>query len=181
VDDRWATAGSANLNSRGMSHDAELNVAVLDDDFARGLRQSLWAEHLGLRDNAHAGWPAPAALPVPPMPDAAQTCAPLRLALEVEAMPPVEAGTPRAAHAELEAAAEALREPAAGIQYLARRAEENLARLKRGEPLQGQLLPYLTDGDGERHGLAVNRELGYLDPLRAVRYGVIAPHPGKYT
>ena len=181
VDDRWATAGSANLNSRGMSHDAELNVAVLDDDFARGLRQSLWAEHLGLRDQAHAGWPAPAALPVPAALEVAQACAPLRLALAVEAMPPVGAGTPGAAGAELEAAAEALRDPAAGIQYLARRADANLERLKGGEPLQGQLLPYLTCADGERHGLTVNRELGYLDPLRAMRYGVIAPHPGKYT
>ena len=181
VDDRWATAGSANLNSRGMSHDAELNVAVLDDDFARGLRQSLWAEHLGLRDQAHAGWPAPAALPVPAALEVAQACAPLRLALAVEAMAPVGAGTPGAAGAELEAAAEALRDPAAGIQYLARRADANLERLKGGEPLQGQLLPYLTCADGERHGLTVNRELGYLDPLRAMRYGVIAPHPGKYT
>lgn len=187
VDDRWATAGSANLNSRGMSHDAELNVAVLDGDFARGLRQSLWAEHLGLRDHAHAGWPAPAALPVPASLEVAQTCAPLRLALAVEAlealeaMPPGGASTSGAAHTEMEAAAQALRDPAAGIQYLARRADENLERLKRGEPLQGQLLPYLTSADGERHELAVSRELGYLDPLRAARYGVIAPHPGKYT
>jgi len=181
VDDRWATAGSANLNSRGMSHDAELNVAVLDDDFARGLRQSLWAEHLGLRDDTHAGWPAPAALPIPAALDVAQTCAPLRLALPVEAMPPPPADTSGAAHAEMRAAADALRDPAAGIQYLARRAEENIERLKRGEPLQGQLLPYLTCPDGERYGLPVSREMGYLDPLRALRYGVIAPHPRKYT
>jgi phosphatidylserine/phosphatidylglycerophosphate/cardiolipin synthase-like enzyme len=65
VDDRWATVGSANLNSRSMSHDAELNLAVLDQAFARGLRLSLWAEHLGLLDQAQTGWPAPATLPLP--------------------------------------------------------------------------------------------------------------------
>ncbi|HLJ82439.1 MAG TPA: phospholipase D family protein, partial [Ktedonobacterales bacterium] len=48
VDDTWATVGSANLNSRGMSHDAELNISVVDGDFARSLRHALWAEHLGL-------------------------------------------------------------------------------------------------------------------------------------
>ena len=36
VDDRWATIGSANLNSRGMSHDVEFNVAALDANFPAG-------------------------------------------------------------------------------------------------------------------------------------------------
>jgi phosphatidylserine/phosphatidylglycerophosphate/cardiolipin synthase-like enzyme len=46
VDDAWWTLGSANLNSRGMFSDAELNVAVLDGDGARALRTQLWTEHL---------------------------------------------------------------------------------------------------------------------------------------
>jgi phosphatidylserine/phosphatidylglycerophosphate/cardiolipin synthase-like enzyme len=46
VDDLWWTVGSANLNSRGMASDAELNVAVLDAAGARELRTVLWAEHL---------------------------------------------------------------------------------------------------------------------------------------
>jgi phosphatidylserine/phosphatidylglycerophosphate/cardiolipin synthase-like enzyme len=45
VDDLWWTAGSANLNSRGMRSDAELNVAVLDPATARQLRLILWREH----------------------------------------------------------------------------------------------------------------------------------------
>jgi phosphatidylserine/phosphatidylglycerophosphate/cardiolipin synthase-like enzyme len=47
VDDEWWTAGSANLNSRGMRSDAEINVAVLDGAAARRLRLALWSEHLG--------------------------------------------------------------------------------------------------------------------------------------
>jgi len=46
VDDAWWTLGSANLNSRGMFSDAELNVAVLDGESARALRTQLWTEHL---------------------------------------------------------------------------------------------------------------------------------------
>ncbi len=46
VDDEWWTAGSANLNSRGLRSDAEINVAVLDAVQARQLRLALWNEHL---------------------------------------------------------------------------------------------------------------------------------------
>lgn len=46
VDDAFWTAGSANLNSRGMHSDAELNVAVLDGATARDLRTTLWTEHI---------------------------------------------------------------------------------------------------------------------------------------
>jgi phosphatidylserine/phosphatidylglycerophosphate/cardiolipin synthase-like enzyme len=65
IDDVWATVGSDNLNRRSWTHDSELSCAVIDgelDDripvdpgglgdgsrkFARELRLSLWAEHLG--------------------------------------------------------------------------------------------------------------------------------------
>ncbi len=46
VDDEWWTIGSANLNSRGMHSDAEINVAAYDPEGARGLRIALWTEHL---------------------------------------------------------------------------------------------------------------------------------------
>jgi len=46
VDDLWWTVGSANLNSRGMRSDAEINVSVFDPASARLLRHRLWAEHL---------------------------------------------------------------------------------------------------------------------------------------
>lgn len=60
VDDEWWTAGSANLNSRGMRTDAEINVASLDPATARALRLGLWAEHLRLTDanRAHLTDPA---------------------------------------------------------------------------------------------------------------------------
>jgi phosphatidylserine/phosphatidylglycerophosphate/cardiolipin synthase-like enzyme len=47
VDDVWWTAGSANLNSRGMRTDAEINLSVADAAGARSLRALLWTEHLG--------------------------------------------------------------------------------------------------------------------------------------
>lgn len=50
VDDHFWTCGSANLNSRGMHSDAEINVGVLDDVTARTLRMRLWAEHLRRTD-----------------------------------------------------------------------------------------------------------------------------------
>ena len=50
VDDHWMTIGSDNLNLRSWTHDSELTCAVVDPDeeLARSLRTSLWAEHLGL-------------------------------------------------------------------------------------------------------------------------------------
>jgi phosphatidylserine/phosphatidylglycerophosphate/cardiolipin synthase-like enzyme len=47
VDDTWATAGSANLNGRGLATDSELNVSMTDPRVIRELRLRLWAEHLG--------------------------------------------------------------------------------------------------------------------------------------
>ncbi|HEV3187231.1 MAG TPA: phospholipase D family protein [Acidimicrobiales bacterium] len=65
IDDVWATVGSDNLNRRSWTHDSELSCAVIDSElddrlpldpgglgdgsrkFARELRLTLWAEHLG--------------------------------------------------------------------------------------------------------------------------------------
>jgi phosphatidylserine/phosphatidylglycerophosphate/cardiolipin synthase-like enzyme len=65
IDDVWAAVGSDNLNRRSWTHDSELSCAVIDSElddripldpgglgdgsrkFARALRLSLWAEHLG--------------------------------------------------------------------------------------------------------------------------------------
>jgi phosphatidylserine/phosphatidylglycerophosphate/cardiolipin synthase-like enzyme len=46
IDDQWWTAGSANLNSRGLHSDAEINISVLDAVTAHDLRLRLWSEHL---------------------------------------------------------------------------------------------------------------------------------------
>ena len=55
IDDIWAIIGSANINRRCMTHDSEIDIAVIDGKiengrrkFARNLRKSLWAEHLGV-------------------------------------------------------------------------------------------------------------------------------------
>jgi phosphatidylserine/phosphatidylglycerophosphate/cardiolipin synthase-like enzyme len=65
IDDVWATVGSDNLNRRSWTHDSELSCAIIDNElderlpldpgglgdrsrkFARDLRLTLWAEHLG--------------------------------------------------------------------------------------------------------------------------------------
>jgi phosphatidylserine/phosphatidylglycerophosphate/cardiolipin synthase-like enzyme len=47
VDDAWATAGSANLNGRGMATDSEINLSTTDNSTIRQLRLRLWAEHMG--------------------------------------------------------------------------------------------------------------------------------------
>ncbi|MBW4079266.1 MAG: phospholipase [Acidobacteria bacterium] len=65
IDDVWVTVGSDNFNRRSWTHDSELSCAVIDSEidlreprdpaglgdgsrkFARDLRLSLWAEHLG--------------------------------------------------------------------------------------------------------------------------------------
>jgi phosphatidylserine/phosphatidylglycerophosphate/cardiolipin synthase-like enzyme len=54
VDDVFWTAGSANLNSRGMATDAEINVGVLDPDTARTLRLTLWREHTHASTTLHS-------------------------------------------------------------------------------------------------------------------------------
>lgn len=162
VDDCWATVGSANLNSRGLSHDVELNVAMLDPVFVRGLRLSLWAEHSGALQDASTGWPAPAALPLP---------RPLEVpkehhlqSLVVPTALPAAAQTTQAHH---EDGGAGLADPLEGLALLAQRADENLERLQRGSPLKGHLLPYLRPEEGEKKGVTVHPLSGWLDPLNA--------------
>ncbi len=178
VDDRWATVGSANLNSRSLSRDAELNVAVLDTPFARGLRLSLWAEHLGLLRYAHTGWPAPAALPLPkPMvPPREEGLRALLAPVDWQKLEADEAEGTRGA-AELKK----LEGPLAGIDVLERRAAENLERLRLGQPLEGHLLPYLLNEEAQKFGLTLDRSCGLLDPLRSAQEEVPLRHLQRYT
>jgi phosphatidylserine/phosphatidylglycerophosphate/cardiolipin synthase-like enzyme len=46
IDDDWATVGSDNLNLRSWTYDSELSCAVLDREYAQGLRLRLLREHL---------------------------------------------------------------------------------------------------------------------------------------
>jgi phosphatidylserine/phosphatidylglycerophosphate/cardiolipin synthase-like enzyme len=175
VDDRWATVGSANLNSRGVSHDAELNLSVLDEDFARALRLSLWSEHAGALPHARAGWPAPAALPLPHPLVAHEVAGLVALAQHTD---PWNVLLKRP---DAEQDLMPLEDPLAGLKLLAQRARDNLTRLRSGQPLAGQLLPYLRSDEGSELGLQVDRERGLLDPLRAEREGVQVGHSGRYV
>jgi phosphatidylserine/phosphatidylglycerophosphate/cardiolipin synthase-like enzyme len=128
VDDTWWTVGSANLNSRGMHSDAEINVTVFDSASARLLRHRLFAEHL-------------------------------RQSVEDIA--------------DLEKTASAF----ARLQQLA---AENREHVRKREPLNGHILPYLTELDGKQLGLPVHAEHGWLDNLEGGA-GALPPHrAGRY-
>jgi phosphatidylserine/phosphatidylglycerophosphate/cardiolipin synthase-like enzyme len=113
VDDVWWTAGSANLNSRGLHSDAEINISVLDTTTAHQLRLRLWNEHL--------------------QPTAAD-----RTSLD---------------------------DPRAGLAAMRASAQANLARVQRGEPLVGHLLPYVAADEAHQLGLRFSPEHGWLDML----------------
>jgi phosphatidylserine/phosphatidylglycerophosphate/cardiolipin synthase-like enzyme len=48
VDDEWVSVGSANLNTRGLVTDSELNVLAHDPTLAKRIRVELWSEHLAM-------------------------------------------------------------------------------------------------------------------------------------
>ncbi len=55
VDDVYMTLGSANINTRSMETDSEINIAHAQADITRGARRELWAQHTngrGAQDNA---------------------------------------------------------------------------------------------------------------------------------
>jgi phosphatidylserine/phosphatidylglycerophosphate/cardiolipin synthase-like enzyme len=62
VDDEFVVLGSANVNQKSMTHDSEVDIAVVDADnrFVKDLRKALWAEHLAVQpsavDNAAVGY-----------------------------------------------------------------------------------------------------------------------------
>jgi phosphatidylserine/phosphatidylglycerophosphate/cardiolipin synthase-like enzyme len=182
VDDCWATIGSANLNSRGMSHDAELNLAVLDSEVSRGLRIALWAEHLGALRHAHAGWPGPACIPLSKPLETPESEGVLSLIQEIDSWlhhPEQASGATLVASNPIQM--QELEDPIAGIDLLTRHANQNLERLRRGEVLEGQLLPYLRYTESKARNLKISRAKGFLDPMRGVREGVKTRHPRRYT
>ncbi len=181
VDDRWAIVGSANLNSRGMSHDAELSVAIDDDASARGLRRILWTEHTAAPLPGDMPWPLGDLALANQTPGMQLAGRALALVDALAAMPdtglPTTLSTPSP---EADALAASLADPETGMRELARLADKNLSHLRNGEPLSGHLLPYLRAADGPEYGLTVERHRGLLDPLREVREGVVVPHYNRY-
>ena len=181
VDDYWATVGSANLNSRGMSHDAEMNVAIAQREFASGLRRILWAEHTGVALPADFTWPTGNPESASSMAESPGTPLARRALALTHALPgPLNANPSSSTPPDTAALAANLADPERGLAALSQLAHENLERLRHGEALSGYLLPYLRASDGPRYGLQVERHRGLLDPLREVREGVVIPHYNRY-
>ncbi|MBX5451228.1 phospholipase D-like domain-containing protein [Thermogemmatispora sp.] len=140
IDDLWATVGSANLNNRGMRDDAEMNVATLDSELARGLRLLLWGEHLGL------------------VPD--EDMLTLLRYLGQQPLHPARQARARDLLSELE---RRLGEDVRGALLLAKEAQENLERYRNGELLVGHLLPYLTVAEAREQGLTCDEAHGWIE------------------
>lgn len=179
IDDEWATVGSANLNGRGMSHDAELNVAIADPQFAITLRRLLWGEHLGC-DTRSLGndllWPLPGDLSFAAISSARgsdEFVQPLRHPLEALFQPGGSApsfGDAPLMSAGAAASANSVGYPGSareGIDALTRMAQENLARLQQGEPLVGHILPYVLPIDETVPNVRVHPEHGLLAGLHS--------------
>ena len=140
VDDLWSTAGSANLNNRGMRDDTEMNVAVLNAELARGLRLLLWAEHLGLLSEDDL----------------------LTVARHVNHQRQGMSVGERAAGL-FHQMQEQLGNPLPGLRLMVEHAQDNLHRYKARQPLVGHLLPYLTAEEAKRQGLHFREAHGWVE------------------
>jgi hypothetical protein len=183
IDDHRAIVGSANLNSRGMSHDAEMCVAVEQQAFASGLRRILWAEHAGESLPSDIPWPIGDTAQASQTPGVKIAGRALALVEALVGTSVSDSGLPPTRSTpspETSALAASLADPERGMRELARLADENLSHLCAGEPLTSHLLPYLRAAEGPAYGLHVERHRGLLDPLREVREGVAVPHYGRY-
>ena len=140
IDDVWATVGSGNLNNRGMLNDTEMNVAVLDETLAQGLRMLLWAEHLALfnerdlfdlaRYMGHQHQ------------DADDNARGERIWRQLQ---------------------EVIGDPVIGLPLMVERARDNLQRYKANQPLLGHILPYLTAEEAQQQGLIFHEERGWIE------------------
>jgi phosphatidylserine/phosphatidylglycerophosphate/cardiolipin synthase-like enzyme len=140
IDDIWTTAGSANLNNRGMRDDTEMNVATLNAGLALDLRLMLMGEHLGLVSE-----------------DDLFTLSRL-LTHQQHAPEEIEQGQRIWNYLN-----ETLNDPVVALRMMTERAQENLRRYKAKQPLQGQLLPYLTAEEAVQQGLNFREEHGWLE------------------
>jgi phosphatidylserine/phosphatidylglycerophosphate/cardiolipin synthase-like enzyme len=140
VDDLWSTVGSANLNNRGMRDDAEMNVATLNAELARGLRLLLWAEHLGLMSKDDL----------------------LPAAHHLSQQPQRSSEDERAASL-LQRLQQQLGDPLSGLRLMSECAQSNLRRYKANQPLVGHLLPYLTAEEAKQQGLHFREAYGWIE------------------
>jgi phosphatidylserine/phosphatidylglycerophosphate/cardiolipin synthase-like enzyme len=140
VDDLWTTVGSANLNNRGMRDDTEMNIATLDPQLAHGLRLMLQAEHLGLVSEDELFELS-------------------RLLGRLHQKPEEQ----EASASILKNLHEKLGDPLTALHLMHDRAQENLARYKANQPLQGYLLPYLTAEEATTQGLHFQEEHGWIE------------------
>ncbi len=71
---------------------------------------------------------------------------------------------------------ETLRDVARGFAALREQAEANFARVSSRQAMQGHVAPYLTVADGERRGISIDPDHGWLDCLE----GGSGPTPSAY-
>lgn len=140
IDDTWSTAGSGNLNNRGMRDDTEMNVATLDPTLARGLRLMLMAEHLGLLNEEELLFISRYLGRQSQRPDEEQHARELWNALQQQ-----------------------LGNPLVALGMMVARAQDNLRRYKEKQPLVGHLLPYLSAAEARREQLNFEEEIGWLE------------------
>jgi phosphatidylserine/phosphatidylglycerophosphate/cardiolipin synthase-like enzyme len=140
VDDLWTTIGSANLNNRGMRDDAEMNVAVLNMNFAHDLRVLLWAEHLGLIHEDEQ----------------------FLISRYLGHQPLSPTNSQRAMETWQKLLSE-LDNPASGLRLLSENAHANLQHFLNGEPLVGHLFPYLTTSEAKQLGLPLHESHGLFE------------------
>lgn len=140
IDDAWSTIGSANLNNRGMRDDAEMNVAILNTEFARNLRILLWAEHLGLLN------------------DTEQFIISRYLSHQ-----PLHISAQQRAQALWQDLTHKLSDPTMGVRMLIESAQANFHHFKNGEPLQSHLFPYITAEEAHHLGLKFHESHGLFE------------------
>lgn len=140
IDDAWTTIGSANLNNRGMRDDAEMNVAILNTDFAYNLRILLWAEHLGLLNDEEQ----------------------FTISRYLNHQPQHPSANERA-QALWQDLTHKLSDPATGILMMVESAQINLQLFKNGEPLRSHLFPYITVEEARHYGLTFHESHGLFE------------------
>jgi len=75
---------------------------------------------------------------------------------------------------------EALRDVAAGFSALREQAEANFARVNARQAMQGHALPYITIAEGERRGVSVDPDHGWLDCMEGGSGATPEVYQGRY-